>query len=907
MCSAVLSRRDLLKTSIVFATSIAFSDLPLGERVLREVSAEEVKQLKAEAAEEKRYVVGTTAGPVFAWVKNGRIIRITPLECTEEELEKGAWTIEARGKTFKPGKKWPILYWGTVARKWIYSPYRILYPLKRVDWDPDAPPEKRNQANRGISGYVRITWEEAIEIAAKEIKRMKETYGASAILMEFHYHPEWGAFHYTMSSSWRFWNMIGCTGLTCGAVSWEGWASGAAFMNGFWTNWGCIPSKDLEYDILKNSELIVLWGGDMATKMIYQGLGAFIPYLWYKEAGIPFIQIDPYRNDSGAFIADKWIPIIPGTDAALAAAIAYIWIIEGTYDKEYIDKYTIGFDEEHLPPGAPHGSSFKSYILGEIDGIPKTPEWAEKITGVPARIIKALARLWASKKTSLHTLYSGACRRDYAEGWARMMVTLQAMQGLGKPGINLYNDLLGSHGPMDLRVVGPPGYARGGMNIVAKKAFTNPIPQEINDNFIDEAILEGKHIEWQASGVIYPAPEIFFAKHEYPMPGYSKVRMIWEQGAHLLHTKVRANRFKAILRHPDIETVVVQAPWFESDCRYADLVLPACTNFERYDIVESASSGWLPPNVGGMCRVALYHQKPIEPLGESKTDYDIYALISEKLGLKDEYTEGNTEDDWLRKIYEISTTLKEGISYEEFKKKGYYVLPFLKDYEWIPFMTAFYSDPKKNPLETPTGKIEIFSTLIFNHYGTAFDPDIPAFPAYIPEVEGRASPLVAKYPLQLNAPHPKFRFHGKYDNISWLDEIYKIRGPDGYFYQPILINPIDATERGIKHGDIVRVYNDRGQVLAAAVISERVIPGEVLLEYGAWSDPLEPSVGALERSGNANYLTCDRPLSGKHHMGAFGTSTLVEVEKVDLEDLARKYPEGWAGKYRTWILGGGLR
>jgi trimethylamine-N-oxide reductase (cytochrome c) len=369
----------------------------------------------------------------------------------------------------------------------------------------------------------------------------------------------------------------------------------------------------------------------------------------------------------------------------------------------------------------------------------------------------------------------------------------------------------------------------------------------------------------------------------------------------LTHVYPNLNVWKEVLQNSKIETVIVQAPWFESDCRYADLVLPACTNFERYDIVESASSGWLPPNVGGVPRVALYHQKPIKPLGESKDDYEIHVLLSEKLGLKDDYTEGNTEEDWIKKLFDISTTLKEGISYEEFKRKGYYVLPFLKDYVWEPIMTAYYRDPVKNKLDTPSGKIEIFSTLIFEHYGTAFDPDIPAFPAYIPEVEGRSSPLAAKYPLQLNAPHPKFRFHGKYDDVSWFNEIYKVRGPDGYLYEPILIHPVDAGKRGIRHGDIVRVYNDRGQILAGAVISERVIPGEVLISYGSWSDPLEPKPGALERGGNADYLTPDRPLSGKHHMGAIGFSTLVEVEKVDLEELARRYPEGWAGKFRSWV------
>ena len=151
---------------------------------------------------------------------------------------------------------------------------------------------------------------------------------------------------------------------------------------------------------------------------------------WLRELGIQRVFIDPYCNATAAHVGEKWIAPRPGTDAALAEAIAYVWIKEGTYDKWFVENRTVGFEE------------FKAHILGETDGQPRTPQWASKICDVPAHTITALAREWASKKTMLAcgAMYGtgGACREAYATEWARLMVILIAMQGIGKPGVNIW-------------------------------------------------------------------------------------------------------------------------------------------------------------------------------------------------------------------------------------------------------------------------------------------------------------------------------------------------------------------------------------------------------------------------------------------------------------------------------------
>ncbi len=847
--------------------------------------------------EETRYATCTTAGAIFAHVKDGRLIRVEPMHWEKEEVKP--WKITVKGKTYTPPLKIQLLYWGTASKKAVYSENRVKYPLKRVDWDFKG---ERHPETRGKSQYVRISWEEAFDILESELKRIRETYGPSAALTGYSPHPDWGALHYFFSDHNRFWNLIGHTPLESTPLSWEGWTSGAAFIYGYFPQMGCIPAPDSLQDITENSELIVLWGVDSIAHNIYQGIDQARIYAFWKSLGKKIVLIDPYFNDTGVAYADKWIPIIPGTDAALAAAIAYLWITEKTYDQEYLNTHTIGFDEEHLPPGAPPRTSFKNYILGISDGIPKTPEWAADITGVPTRTIKELAKEWASKPTDLCCMFSGACRRAYAHEWTRFMVTLQAMQGLGKPGVILMGGHTSLAGPYDSRQKGPHGYADGGMNLVTEPGIhikhgppwpQNPVKQILSENILDKAVLKPPE-KWHGGTVFNMNAEAMLANHQYPEEGESEVHMLWLRGSsHLCAPDT--TRDLRIYKSPKMETIVIQAPWFDRACRYADIVLPTTTNFERSDLTEPGKPGQFVPQFVINLRTAVFHQKCIEAIGESKTDLEIYTEMADRLGIMDIYTGGNSEDDLLRKLYGLTNI---PMSYEDFKKKGYYIWPALPDYKPCKQFKLFYEDPENNPIETPSGKLEIFSQKLFERYG-ADNPEIPPVPHYIPEWESRYTrPLADKYPLQLLSIHPKFRFHGKYNDISWLSEIYKVRGPDGYEYEPIYMNPADAEARGLKNGIIVLVFNDRGRILCGVKTTQRLLEGVVWVAYGSWYDPLEDKIGAIDRSGNSNFLTPMRPMS-VHHIGFSFNSTLVEVEKADLGKLAKTYPEGWAGKYRT--------
>ncbi len=854
-----------------------------------------------------RYTSCSTAGPLYVYVKNGRIIRVEPMWWGKDEVKP--WNIEVNGKTYTPPLNYPSLYWGTAAKQWVYSQNRVNYPLKRVDWDPNG---ERHQENRGKSGYVRISWDEALDILESEIKRILKSYGPSAISMSISPHPEWGSLHYQFSEFFRFGNILGNSFRHSAPQSWEGWVAGAGFMYGYIPQMGILPAQDTLQDISKESELIVLWSNDSITKSMYMGIDTARPFIFWKDLGKKVILIEPYFNDTGAAFADKWISIIPGTDAALAASIAYVWITKDTYVKEYVDTHTIGFDEEHLPEGAPSGTSFKNYILGISDGIPKTPKWAEKITGVASRIITELANEWAAKPTALFGMHGGACRRAYGHEYARMLTTLQAMQGLGKPGVCMIGSFSNICGPYDTRQKGPPGYADGGMNCVADVLYTgnpildftgqskhkNPVEQIVCENIIDKIILDPP-VKWRGGLVINRGPEDLFAEHEYPMKGCSEIKMTWARGGSGENYFDINNRNIRVYQSPKIEFVVIQAPWFDRDCKLADLVLPVNTNFERQDITEPGKCGqYIPASIINL-RCAVYHQKCIEPVGESKSDWEIMTMVAKRLGFDKEFNEGNSEEDWLKKIY---ATTQIPMSYEDFKKKGYYVWPFLDDYKPCKQLQPFYEDPQNNPLDTPSGKIEIFSQILFKEYG-ADNPEIPPVPHYIPEWEGRyTKPLVDKYPLQLLTPHPKLRYHGKYNDVGWLTEIYKVKGPDGYNYEPVFMNINDAQARGLKSGDIVRVFNDRGQILCGVVATRRILNGVVRIAYGSSWDILEPKPGAIDRGGNSNFLTSSRAMSA-HHIGMASNSCLVEIEKTDLDELSNKYPEGWAGKYRSWNKG----
>jgi hypothetical protein len=342
-----------------------------------------------------RYCNMANGGPLFVYVKDGKIIRTTPIAF--DDTDPQPWTIEARGQKFTPPRKTTLAPHGQNAKSIIYSPDRLLYPLKRVDFDPKGA---RNPQNRGKSGYVRISWDEALDIVANEIKRVKHDHGPGAMTVSHGSHHTWGHVGYYLSCLFRFRNAVGHTPVHHNPDSWEGWYWGAAHHWGYTLRVGQCETYGTVEDLLKNCEMVVFWAADPdTTSGSYGSQEGTVRRQWLKKLGIKLVHIDPYFNSSAQFLPGKWLCPKPTTSPALALAIAYVWIKEGLYDKEYVAAHTVGFD------------AWKAYVMGEEDGTPKTPEWQEKETGVPAKDVRALAREWAKHLSRLRRLGQRPWRR----------------------------------------------------------------------------------------------------------------------------------------------------------------------------------------------------------------------------------------------------------------------------------------------------------------------------------------------------------------------------------------------------------------------------------------------------------------------------------------------------------------
>jgi len=837
----------------------------------------------------------TNGGPLFVYVKDGRILRTTPIDF--DAMDAPSWTIRARGHSLTPRRQATVAPHALAMKSAIYSEKRLLYPMKRVDFDPGG---HRNPQNRGLSGYERISWDEALDIVAKEITRQKQVHGPGAIVIPTSSHHLWGNIGYYLSSLLRFGNLIGFTRMAANPDSWEGWYWGALHHWGHSQRIGVAALCGLVRDCLQEAELMVFWSSDPeSTNGGYSGFESTQRRLWARQLGIEFIHIDPHYNPTAQLLGGRWIPIKPTTDPALAMSIMYVWVTEGLYDKDYVAQRTTGFDE------------WCRYLLGTDDGVPKTPEWQEAETGVPAKDVRALARLWARKKTYLSagaagTGFGGAGRGATGSQWARCMVMMMGMQGLGKPGINM-SSLCGG-APVDYEFYFP-GYADGGISgelqwngnavnnyqRMPHVLTVNPVRQLVPRQQFPEAILEGKATGYLWDGL---ATEIQFAPYSYPMPGYSRIHMIYKYGGSSFSTLTESNRMVAAYRHESIECVVNQSIWMEGETQFADILLPACTNFERFDIGEwSAGGGYLQHGFDAVNhRVIALQHKCIEPLGESKSDYRIFTEILSRLGLGAIFTEGCSELDWCKRIFDSSDVAKH-MSWKEFVKKGYFVVPAEAEalrapvnFRWFaegrvkdvaepqPLPSQWAGDFGKG-LQTPTGKLEFIPETLKRSDPT--NPERPVVNRYVPAWEGSTRELADRFPLQLIATHSRYSFHTHVDGKgSSTNDIEDHRALiDGHYYWLLRMSVQDAQARGITDRSLVKVFNDRGKVICAADVSAMIAPGVVKsFEASAEYKMVVVAGEAVEIGGCLNTLTPSRSqIKGTSSMSP--NSCLVEVER----------------------------
>jgi len=851
---------------------------------------------------------GYTGGgaPSAVDIKNGRIIRIRPfhydLNCTKKELN--LWKLQRNGKTFEPLMKSLPCPYSLAYKKRAYSPNRIKYPLKRVDWNPDG---ERHPENRGKSKYTRISWDEAAGIIARELKRVHEKYGPYAVLAQADGHGENKIIHAAHGCQILLHDTLGgFTQQQRNPDSWEGWYWGSKHVWGNGWVGMMAPQTNVVKDVTENSELLLFWSCDPETTT--WGLAGQsttrLSYFW-SEVGIKQVYICPDLNYGAAIHADKWIPVLPNTDAALQLAIIYTWIVEDIYDKEYVKTHTVGFDK------------LKDYVSGKEDGVPKTPAWASPKCGIPEWTIKALAREFATRTTSIvHVCGGSMIRGAYSHEPARLECILLGMRGLGKPGVHQVvamtsiRDTMPKSAHVSLSAFTP---TKPGDRILRphSSAHTRASKQYLPKTLIQEAILNPP-ITFSGSGACAAAVEDQFIKYTYPIPreeGGSEVHMIWTDAPCRTTCWNAGNRTIEAFRSPKIECIVAQHPWLENDCLLADIILPVKTTFEVEDIVSNSMHGIDIPSI-------MLQKQAIEPIGESKSDYEIVLEIARKLGKYDEITQGKSIDEWIKYCFN-TMGLQELINWEDFSLTGYYLFPTPLDWEKYPAgMIKFYQNPENHPLPTPSGKLEFYSERLATYFPD--DKERPPLPHWIERGDTHDERLsgerARKYPLLIVSNHPRWRMHAQCDDISWTREIptCKVKGWDGYLYEPLWINPEDAEKRGIKSGDVVKIHNERGAVLGGAYVTERIIPGTVSQDHGARCDWIIP--GELDRGG-ANNLISPAGLVSKHCGGEVTSGFLVEVEKVPLarmEEWKRQYPGAFEKEYdpgsglgfNAWVEGG---
>ena len=721
---------------------------------------------------------------------------------------------------------------GRSYRMRIYSPERLLYPMMRV-------------GERGEGRFKRVSWDEALDFVARKMIELKTQYGPTALLDQSYAGASYGVLHKSDQIEGllgRFLGMFGCRTNSWSVPSYQGTTFSSRM------TFGTIVDGN-EDDAFAHTKLMIMWGWNPAYT--FHGGNTFYFMRMAKQNGCKFVLIDPQYTDTASTYDAWWIPIKPNTDAAMLAGMAHYIFANNLQDQQFIDRFCQGMDAGTMPDWARDRENFKDYILGTYDNTPKTPEWAQNICGVSAADIEKLARMYATTKPAALKASWAPGRNAYGEQYNRMAAALQAMTG-------------------NIGILG--GCAEG----VGKGWHSESVayPYDENTNLWWASI---KSDRWAHCVLNYPdvkREEIGCWPRDDELDGQiPNIRGIFWQGSDWFNQLTNINKEIQAIRKLDL--VVCSDSTITPSGLWADVLFPVATHFERHD----AALPWYKGHY------YIHRPKVIAPLGESKTDFQIYTELCYRLeeldpslaGMGKRYNPKATRDyfhhddavdeAYLTDWWNDRVRMHQGVTmtWEEFKKHGVY--KFVFDEPLVAFREQI---EKGEPFETPSGKIEIFSTNLANIVDwtkTQYGYEIPAIPKWIEPFESLNSPKTATFPFHLISPHPRWRTHSIFHNIAWLREM---------FDQEVTINASDAARLGIRTGDTVEVWNDRGKVVVPAYVTERCMPGVAVIYEGAWMD-LDDN--GIDRAGNPDFLTLDEPSPA----GAFAYNTvLVNIQKTGL-------------------------
>ncbi|MFZ1727453.1 MAG: molybdopterin-dependent oxidoreductase [Albidovulum sp.] len=698
----------------------------------------------------------------------------------------------------------------------VHHKTRIARPSIRRAWL-----DSRERTGRGAGDFVELPWDEALDITAAELDRVRKTHGNETIFGGSYGWASAGRFHHAQSQLHRFLNCIGGYVAAFGSYS-TGCAQaimphvfGEPFLKLIYEQQSSWQSIDAHTDTL------VMFGGinPKNSQVSMGGISEHETAGWFDRfaiKGMRCINIGPQRVDAPQ--GCEWIGLRPGSDIALMLALAHVVESEDLTDNDFLSRFTVGFDR------------FRPYLLGQTDGQPKSPEWAAPLCGVDPDTIRGLARRMATTRTMITVAWS-LQRAEHGEQPYWMSAVLAAMLGqIGLPGGGV------GYGYGAIGGIGKSLRGLGGMTFPQGE---NPVRRVIPVARIGDMLRQ-------------PGQPYDFNGRREPYPD---IRLVYWAGGNPFHHHQDLNALHDAWQGP--ETIIVHEPWWTATAKRADIVLPATTPYEREDIGRSPLDDYL-----------FHMPQLIPPVGEARDDYAIFADLANRLSLGHDFTNGRSTDDWLIAMYDDFRAIASdaGIvipDYESLKRQNWIRLPIGTETADKAHFSAFRDDPVSAPLKTPSGKIEIFSETIDSF---AYD-DCPGHPVWMPPREwlGNAD---AATPLHLVSPQPGDKLHSQLE--SALADV------EGARPETVIIHPSDAAKRGIGSGDLVRVFNARGACKARALVSENILPGVVALPTGAWfgnpGDNIDPH-------GNPNVLTRDVGTS-RLGQGCSAHSTLVDVTKL---------------------------
>ncbi len=696
---------------------------------------------------------------------------------------------------------------------------RITKPAVRRSWLEGGPGSATEL--RGREPFVEVEWDEALDLVAAELTRVKTDFGNQAIFGGSYGWGSAGRFHQPSNQIYRFLRQFG--GYTDAKGTYSAAAAEAMVPYALGMGYYQAVGQQTAWSVIaEHTELFVSFGSLRLSnaQVTFGGSGPHHTAGWLEKCGhVQFVNVGPLADDEASFVNSRWQPIRPSTDVALMASLIHTLIDEDLVDEAFLDRYCHGWPE------------FKAYITGRSDGQTKDAAWASAITGVDPTTIVELAREMASRRTMVSVSLS-VQRTDHGEQSYWMAVALAAALGqVGLPGggIAFGFGANGNAGAGQVRKRIP------GISVPMQPAGMPAIPVSRVTELLTRP---GQKFNFNGVEATYP-----------------EIRLVYWVGGNPFHHHQDLNRFVEAWKRP--ETIVVHEPFWNPMSKRADIVLPATTPLERNDL-------------GGAETALVAMQAAIEPQGQARDDHRIFADLADRLGYGQKFTEGRTADEWVRHLYDRFEEANDyAPPFDQFWKDGY-----IEHADMEPmggssqvFLGDFRQDPEANPLRTPSGRIELYSEVI-----AAFDyDDCLPHPAWHEPYERLGSAAAERFPLHLVSNQPTARLHSQYDHAE-VSRATKVADRE-----PVRLHPDEAAARSISDGDVVRIYNDRGACLAGAVISDRVMPGTIQLSTGAWYDP-DPD--GMCKHGNPNVLTRDKGTS-QLAQGPSAHTCLVEIERFE--------------------------